>query len=48
MAVEGQLVDLYGEAEAAAAYTNVGWMDEAQQRETWKAMEDVFAIFNTV
>jgi len=45
---ESQLFDYYGEAEAANAFANVGWMLQAQQRSDWREMEDVFAIFSSV
>ena len=45
---ESQLADYYGEAQTVNAYANVGWMLQAQQRNLWKDMEDVFAIFNSM
>ena len=45
---ESQLTDYYGEAQTVNAYANVGWMLQAQQRNLWRDMEDVFAIFNSM
>ena len=40
---EAQLVEFYGETESIEFDNNVGWMLEAQNRESWRKSEKKFA-----